>query len=348
MQEKISVIVPVYNVEKYLDRCVQSLLKQTYKNLEIILVDDGSPDNCPKMCDDYSHIDSRIKVIHKQNGGLMDAWITGLKYATADIISFVDSDDWCELTMLEKLYKPMGDYGVDISICNRFKSFSKSKRYEMKQRYKGLYQGAELVRLKQDITDRPNNAVPLFRWNKLFRKSLILDNLKYCDTRCTIFEDACIVQPCLYDAQGIYFVEECLYNYFYRENSMINEFKPINFEKSSIYMDIFEKILRDKAQNLEAGLVYEKVRLAKILAMNIVLSKNKMKDSYLRKVCEMPYVTNIDQNYAKRVLSKRKYKLYNALINKNLFLTKLMCRSLDVLTKMKNVWPFKIFLAEKV
>ena len=92
----ISVIVPVYKVEKYLDRCVESIVNQTYKNLEIILVDDGSPDNCPAMCDAWAKKDSRIKVIHKENGGLSDARNAGMRLASGEYICFVDSDDWMD------------------------------------------------------------------------------------------------------------------------------------------------------------------------------------------------------------------------------------------------------------
>lgn len=94
MNPLISVIVPIYNVEKYLARCVDSIVNQTYKNLEIILVDDGSPDLCPQMCDDYAEKDSRIKVVHKKNGGLSDARNAGMAVSTGEYISFIDSDDY--------------------------------------------------------------------------------------------------------------------------------------------------------------------------------------------------------------------------------------------------------------
>ena len=95
----VSVIVPVYKVEKYLDKCIESIVGQTYENLEIILVDDGSPDNCPTMCDEWAQKDSRIKVIHKENGGLSSARNAGLDACTGDYIGFVDSDDWIEPDM---------------------------------------------------------------------------------------------------------------------------------------------------------------------------------------------------------------------------------------------------------
>ena len=117
---KISVIVPVYKVEKYLDRCVESIVNQTYKNLEIILVDDGSPDNCPAICDAWANKDERIKVIHKENGGVSSARNRGIDAATGDYIGFVDSDDWIEPDMYELLADNAKKYDADISRCGYF------------------------------------------------------------------------------------------------------------------------------------------------------------------------------------------------------------------------------------
>ena len=103
----ISVIVPVYKVEPYLNKCIESIVNQTYKNLEIILVDDGSPDNCPAICDSWAEKDSRIKVIHKENGGLSDARNAGMVHATGEYIAFVDSDDYIDPEMYQSLYGVM-------------------------------------------------------------------------------------------------------------------------------------------------------------------------------------------------------------------------------------------------
>ena len=113
----ISVIIPVYKVELYLERCVQSIVKQTYTNLEIILVDDGSPDNCPAMCDSWAERDSRIKVIHKENGGLSDARNAGMVIAEGKYISFIDSDDWIAPEMLERLHDALEKDKSDIAAC---------------------------------------------------------------------------------------------------------------------------------------------------------------------------------------------------------------------------------------
>lgn len=114
---KISVIVPVYKVEPYLDKCVSSIVNQTYKNLEIILVDDGSPDNCPAMCDAWAEKDSRIRVIHKTNGGLSDARNAGMTVATGELMAFVDSDDWIAPDMYEYLYQRLTEDNSDIAAC---------------------------------------------------------------------------------------------------------------------------------------------------------------------------------------------------------------------------------------
>lgn len=116
-KDLISVIVPIYKVEPYLDRCVRSIVNQTYKNMEIILVDDGSPDNCPAICDEWAKKDSRIKVIHKLNGGLSDARNAGLAVARGELISFVDSDDWIDINMLHTLFKVMQGKKADIVEC---------------------------------------------------------------------------------------------------------------------------------------------------------------------------------------------------------------------------------------
>lgn len=114
---KISVIVPVYKVEPYLDKCVSSIVNQTYTNLEIILVDDGSPDNCPAMCDAWAEKDSRIRVIHKTNGGLSDARNAGMTVATGELMAFVDSDDWIAPDMYEYLYQRLTEDNSDIAAC---------------------------------------------------------------------------------------------------------------------------------------------------------------------------------------------------------------------------------------
>ena len=118
MTERISVVVPVYNVEQYLEKCVNSIINQTYKNLEIILVDDGATDKSGKLCDELAKLDNRIMAYHKKNGGLSDARNYGVERATGDYIGFVDGDDYIDVEMYEKLYEAIKKENVDVAECN--------------------------------------------------------------------------------------------------------------------------------------------------------------------------------------------------------------------------------------
>lgn len=171
MNPLISVIVPIYNVEKYLARCVDSMVNQTYKNLEIILVDDGSPDCCPQMCDDYAEKDSRIKVVHKKNGGLSDARNAGMAVATGEYISFIDSDDYVSDDFFECLLDVMNKENSDIAECsvvklyedNRFDEFSDDlsvKTYDTQDAMSAL------------IAENPFHQ---HVWNKLYKTELVKD-----------------------------------------------------------------------------------------------------------------------------------------------------------------------------
>ena len=128
MNELISVVVPIYKVEEYLENCVESIRKQTYQNIEIILVDDGSPDACPKICDQYKRMDSRVRVIHKENGGLSDARNFGINAAEGKYITFIDSDDYISPDYIEYLYTILNESNADISICDLIKT-SKMDEY---------------------------------------------------------------------------------------------------------------------------------------------------------------------------------------------------------------------------
>ncbi len=170
MKEKISVIVPIYKVEKYLLKCVESLINQTYKNLEIILVDDGSPDKCPQICDEYAQKDNRIKVIHKENGGLSDARNAGMKIATGEYISFIDSDDWVNTDMYQYMLKEALLHNADIVECNIYNAFEdKTEKYNTD--HYAIYNNNYDI-MKAYIKDYNIKTVV---WNKLYKKSLIKD-----------------------------------------------------------------------------------------------------------------------------------------------------------------------------
>lgn len=172
-QELISIIVPIYQVEKYLDRCIESIVQQTYKNLEIILVDDGSTDSSPFICDAWCEKDPRIKVIHKENGGLSDARNAGLNVANGMFIGFVDSDDWIHNEMYQHLHEKIMEDKADIAACGIklvFEDGSPSKMLTKSGDY--LLNTNDALRALMEETLLKDPVV-----NKLYRKSVIQDTL---------------------------------------------------------------------------------------------------------------------------------------------------------------------------
>ncbi len=147
MNDLVSVIIPIYKVEPYIRECLDSVINQTYRNLEIILVDDGSPDGCPKICDEYAENDSRIKVVHKENGGLSDARNKGLDVASGEYITFVDSDDVVHKAYVEFLYDNLKKTNSDVSVCQSvsFRDLQKIKDVEINNEWYVL-PGKEAVR----------------------------------------------------------------------------------------------------------------------------------------------------------------------------------------------------------
>ena len=163
----ISIIVPVYKVEKELGECIESLMHQTYKNIEIILVDDGSPDKSPEICEHYANIDSRIRVIHKENGGLSDARNYGITEANGEFLGFVDSDDFVAEIMYEKLFEAAQSTSSDISECDCVRFADGEKPNSI------IKEGQKIIKPKEWITETNlNGFLNCVAWNKLYRREL--------------------------------------------------------------------------------------------------------------------------------------------------------------------------------
>ena len=211
MEEKISVIIPVYNVEKYLKKCIDSIINQTYYNLEIIIVDDGSPDNCPTIIDEYAKLDKRVKAIHKQNGGVSSARNLGLKYATGDYIIFIDSDDYLAINMIEKLYKAMINNNADMSVCQilRMQENSNGEMVflnDIKEPYKEkIYSTNEMI--KGILLDA---SIGNFVCNKLLKKELI-EGITFPEGK--VYEDVATTYKLVHKAKKIVCINDKLYYY---------------------------------------------------------------------------------------------------------------------------------------
>lgn len=213
----ISVIVPVYNVEPYLDRCVNSLVSQTYKNLEIILVDDGSTDASPKMCDNWAEKDKRIRVIHKNNGGLSDARNIGIDASKGEYIAFVDSDDWIDLNYYETLYKQLIQSNAQIAasgVILSYDDYEDSERYSQKA---GIYTSEEALQTIQN--DAGFLAVAC---NKLYEKKLF-QKLRY--PHGVIHEDEFVTYRVMAYAKRMVLCPEVRYHYRQRDGSIMTKKK---------------------------------------------------------------------------------------------------------------------------
>ena len=217
----VSVIVPVYKVEPYLRRCLDSIVRQTYKNLEIILVDDGSPDGCPAICDEYAAKDSRIVVVHKENGGLSDARNAGLEIAKGEYISFVDSDDWVADVYIEALWTALESQKAELAVCNYHVTESS---YTLKISDCD-YKPSEVLEPVQAVKKLWSKDAVAFvtSWGKLIKASL-LDGLRF--PKGFIHEDEYTTYKILYRASKTVFLNLPLYFYFQRKDGIIGKVKP--------------------------------------------------------------------------------------------------------------------------
>lgn len=202
-KNKVSVVVPIYNVEYYLRRCIESIINQSYKNLEIILVDDGSPDACPEICDDYVKKDDRIKVIHQENSGVSVARNNGIKLATGEYLVFADSDDYLEINMIEECIKISEKKNLDILLFDWYDDFGDGKIKKFLDR--NYLKNRDMI-LYGILWDK----IPSYPWNKFFRRK-IWDNVKFLEN--TTFEDLAIMPEIFNKANRIGYLNKHLYNY---------------------------------------------------------------------------------------------------------------------------------------
>lgn len=221
MKDLISIIVPIFNTEKYLERCLNSIINQTYKNIEVILIDDGSLDNSLKICYKYANIDRRVKVIHQQNSGPSKARNKGLKEVKGEYFICIDSDDWLEKEMIEILYNNLKKNNVDISICNYYINFET-----------GLQEIKNSINEKNIILTNhkemyeylfSDNMFGGYLWNKLIKTSIIKNkDIVLFNEKIMIEEDVLFLIEVIKRCSKIcYYPKKFLYHYFQRNNSIV-------------------------------------------------------------------------------------------------------------------------------
>lgn len=323
MKDKISIIVPVYKVEKYLSRCVNSLINQTYRNIEIILVNDGSPDNCPAICDDFSKKDNRIKVIHKENGGLSDARNIGIENSTGKYLSFVDSDDWVEDDFIETLYSNIINENADISIINYTLIWNNGK-IRVNDYIGDYYVYNQEEAIKELLKQKKFQCMVC---QKMYKREIFSD-IRFPLGK--IYEDVAVSLPTFLKADKVVVSGDPKYYYFQREDSIVNE--KFNEEKL-FFLDCCNEIIdySNKHNEIFDKEAYNFYLGALLILIMQLYSDDKTIDS---EICE---------RLEKEIRKNKKHIFLNSVIdlNKKIALLLILLRIPRKL--IYNIWRLKQF-----
>lgn len=298
MEATVSVIVPVYNAEQLLGRCVDSIINQSKKDLEIILVDDGSTDGSGNLCDCYREKDERVRVLHKENGGLTSAWKAGLDIASGNYVGFVDSDDWIDADMYERMYKEARKEQADMVICGLVFDFEDPripKRREGSNFHKRVYGRKALEELFPGLINDGRffgRAIQPARVTKLYRRGILLQNVQFCSDDVSVGEDMQITFPVLCDAQKV-----CVLHDYYPYHYWINN-QSMTGKHDSGYLEKIKRIALQLGRISDAKDIYDfrpQIR-NDFLSLSVLAVKNEIYRNYkagrkavvshIRAICE--------------------------------------------------------------
>ncbi len=268
----ISIIVPIYKVEKYIRQCVESIIAQTCKDIEIILVDDGSPDNCPSICDEYANKDSRVRVVHKENGGLISARKAGLEASSGEYACFVDGDDWIEPDMYEQILRTINETNADCVITQFYYEYPNNPTKSDYKLNRKLYVREEIENeiFPTMLFDNQYYRFGIYPncWTKVFKRELLEKHLMDTDDRIRMGEDIAFTYPCLMECQTIAFVDRALYHYRINPESMTKAYDS-NLQ-NIIYLP-YEALVKKSAQlnvDLSSQLPYYLLYLVNFVIRN--------------------------------------------------------------------------------
>ena len=243
MDPKLSIIIPVYNGERHLQRCLDSILKQTFDDFEVILINDGSTDDTKKICDENAQLDNRLRVVHKVNGGTSSARNEGIKIASGEYIGFVDSDDWLDPEMYQNMYTKAVKHDVDLVISDHRRVFNDGSCFEVRQPIReGYYDKSDMIKeyfpclLMRDDIDYPPT---ISNWACLFRKKLLTDNTILYDTETKYNEDFLFGARAAYNSNSMYHLKNHPnYNFYCNAHSTTGVY---NSDKWEINLHVYEQ-----------------------------------------------------------------------------------------------------------
>lgn len=319
----VSIIVPVYNVEKYLKKCLDSLVKQSYSNIEIIIVNDGSLDDSKAIIKKYyQKYPQLIKSYEKENGGLSDARNYGLKKAQGKYLTFIDSDDYIASDYIEKMYKAIKKNNSDVVICNYYTVKDKQKKIEKN------YIPNQVGNLAIDKNQLFNSWAV---WNKMFSQKIIKDN-NLLFSKGVIYEDMRFTLKVLLKANKISYVDEALYYYIYRQNSIMNS---QNLEKNKDILKGFEDIISYYQKENAYGEFKEEIEFLAIKHILIYALVRVIKTSTNKEIKTniLPYLNYLNTNFPNykenkylKTLSRNHKLIYNLINNKRYYILKLLIK----------------------
>ena len=252
MEPLVSIIVPIYNVEPYLKKCIDSIINQTLTNIEIILVNDGSTDNCGKIIDEYAKKDNRVIALHKENGGQASARNMGLDIASGKYIGFVDSDDWIEPDMYESLYNKINKTNSDICICGR-RAYTEEGRLSNEINLQDEIIDFNKDNDKKHILDKFLYSYTVVVWNKLYKNEIINNNhIRFEDVNYVGSEDALFNYCVLSNTKRITSINHIYYNQLSREGSTARTYKPGYMNRTANMI----KCMRDYSKKINSPMIY--------------------------------------------------------------------------------------------
>ena len=304
MNPLFSVVVPIYKVELYLRQCIESVLSQTYKNFELILVDDGSPDNCPVICDEYAKKDERILVVHKENGGLVSARIAGAKVASGAYFCCVDGDDWIAPTYLEEFATVIASHHPDI-ICNGFVRAYEDRCTEHTLNYRHGYYNREQIEKEIFPMLIASETLTIFTptlWAKAFKREIYMSQQLAVSTQIKIGEDVACTKPCIALAESLYILPGSPYYYRQCESAMTNRNKIYKWEDPKLVAEHLKRHIDMKPFNFEEQLH----RLVFHELFGVVVSQFNRKEPYKKIVDDIKI--NIEEPIYYQAIQKARFK----------------------------------------
>lgn len=319
----ISVILPVYNVDKYLDKCIESIIKQTYKNLEIIIVNDGSSDGSSLICNKWGNFDNRIKIINKKNAGLGKARNTGLDHANGKFVMFVDSDDFIEGTAIEKLLDGLNNN--DTIFCGYSLYYNDNRIIHKPMKYGGsIFFENDITRkilvemmgsLPEEVDDI---CIPVSVWHGLYSMNIIKENnIRFVSEREFISEDMIFHIDYLSVAKSVSFIEDCLY--YYRknnENSLTTIYNPDRFIKEIILYNELENRLLKIMPREEYIIRLQRTFLGRVRSCIVrAVNESEQPIKEIKKICNDNLVKSILDYYPYNKC-KIQLKIFNFCIHK--------------------------------